>query len=154
MFEKVYDMLSVAVPVRVIERPESLTIMDYRPTWVMALAGGGFMVMLGLFVFFAINLEHVGYDPFPLFAFGLLAAGCLIFALRGSLREVYYFDKSTDSYRFVRRFVHRKEVIEGSLDQFCWSLGEDRPARRERILLRRAQPGGNVPDWRQRADAA
>jgi len=118
MIEKITDMLAFASPLRIIERQESLVIQDYRPTWVMAIFGLGFLAMTGLFVFAAINLEDVGNDPFVLWVLGILGVGCLIFALRGSIREVYYFDMRTDSYRFVRRFIYRKEVIEGSLDQF------------------------------------
>ncbi|MEO5858079.1 MAG: hypothetical protein ABIR33_03930, partial [Pyrinomonadaceae bacterium] len=44
--------------------------------------------------------------------------GCLVGGLSQSLREVYYFDLASDSYRFERLYAYRKEVIEGSLSQF------------------------------------
>jgi len=45
-----------------------------------------------------------------------IVLGFLLF--KGTIREVYCFDKSTDTYTFVRQFIHRKEVIEGALSQF------------------------------------
>ena len=57
-------------------------------------------------------------DSFGLWATGILAAVCAVFLFRGTIREVYYFDKETDSYAFVRQFIHRREVIEGALSQF------------------------------------
>ena len=43
MLDKIYDMLTFAVPLRVIERPDGLVVRDYRPTWLMALGVGGFL---------------------------------------------------------------------------------------------------------------
>ena len=48
----------------------------------------------------------------------VIAIVCLALSFRGTIREVYFFDKTTDTYAFVRQFIHRKEIIEGSLSQF------------------------------------
>lgn len=37
---------------------------------------------------------------------------------RHALRETYIFDKPTDTYRFTRQYLYKKEVIEGTLTQF------------------------------------
>ena len=74
------------------------------------------MVLAVLFVllFFKINTT----DSFGLWATGIFAVVCLVLSFRGTIREVYYFDKTTDSYTFVRQFIHRRETIEGAMSQF------------------------------------
>ena len=109
-------MFSFLVPLRIIELPETLIIEDRRPTVVMLLCVGGFLLFLTIFVFLAFRVGF--FDSFGLWAAGIFGIGCLALSFRGTLREVYYFDKTTDSYAFVRQFIHRKEVIEGTLSQF------------------------------------
>jgi hypothetical protein len=105
------------VPLRIIRRPESLTILDYRPTVMMLLTAAGFVVMavvFGLLLSFAFDTDvSIG-----LLVVGLLMIGCVVLMLKGTIREVYYFDKTTESYTFIRQFIHRREVIEGGLNQF------------------------------------
>ena len=116
MIEKIYDMVAIAAPIRVIERPESLTIMDYRPTLVMALCLPGGLAMLGLAIWLIIAFGTEAM--LGVVVCGTLAIAAMVFALQQTVREVYYFDKAKDSYCFVRQFVHRREVIEGSMEQF------------------------------------
>lgn len=104
------------VPLRIIRRPETLSILDYRPTWLMFFSFAGFLILAALFVLFFFEFWNI--DPFFLWAVGILTAASAIMLFRGTIREIYYFDKTTDSYTFVRQFIHRKEVIEGSLSQF------------------------------------
>jgi hypothetical protein len=116
MFEKIYDMIAIAAPIRVIERPESLTIMDYRPTLVLALCLPAGLAMMGLSIWLIIALGTEAM--FAVVICGLLAIVAIVFALQQTVREVYYFDKAKDSYCFIRQFVFRREVIEGSMEQF------------------------------------
>ena len=83
---------------------------SYRPTFFMLWTASGFVVLAVSFVllFFKINTA----DSFGLWATGIFAAVCLVLSFGGTIREVYYFDKTTDSYAFVRRFIHRREMIE------------------------------------------
>ena len=115
--EKIRDMVAFAVPLRIIARPERLIIEDYRPTWMMLLAGGGFLVFAVLFVSFLVGTV-IGADSFGLWAMLIMSLVCLAGAVRGTIREVYVFDRTAGSYAFVRQFIHRKEVIEGALTQF------------------------------------
>lgn len=89
---------------------------SYRPTFFMLWTASGFVVLAVSFVllFFKINTA----DSFGLWATGIFAAVCLVLSFRGTIREVYYFDKTTDSYAFVRQFIHRREMIEGAMSQF------------------------------------
>ncbi len=114
--EMFWEKFGFITPLWIIRRPESLTIIDYRPTFLMFLAVAGFVGFVSLFVlfFFKIGIS----DSFGFWAMGLFAVGCLALSFKGTIREVYYFDKTTDSYRFVRQFIYRKEVIDGSLSQF------------------------------------
>jgi len=114
--EMIWDRLAFIAPVRIISRPETLTIVDYRPTLTMFLTAVGFVIL-------AVSLVLLFFRFSTSFATGLwvLAAPCLvsvIFLFRGTLREIYFFDKRADTYAFVRQFIHRKDVIEGSMSQF------------------------------------
>ncbi len=117
MLDKIYDMLSFAVPLRVIERPESLVVRDYRPTWLMAFGIGGFLFFSVTFVLIVVKAPGA-LESFGVWVLALIAIGGLILALSQSIREVYYFDLPSDSYRFERQYIYRKEVIDGSLAQF------------------------------------
>ena len=111
-----WDKVGFITPLWIIRRPETLTIIDYRPTFFMFLTAAGFVVLAVLFVFLFFKIGRV--DWFGLWAVGMFAVACLVLSFRGTIREVYYFDKTTDSYSFVRQFIHRKELIEGSMNQF------------------------------------
>lgn len=115
--DKIRGMIAFATPLRVISRPERLIVQDYRPTTVMLLAGVGVGVF-AVFFFLLLLRGDAGVDSFGLWATGIVAVACLAACLRGTLREVYIFDRPSDSYTFVRQFIHRKETIEGALTQF------------------------------------
>jgi hypothetical protein len=119
--ERLWDLLGekFGFSIRINCRPETLTIADYRPTNPMAVFGGTFVVMAVLFV--SSFLKFGFAVPIILWATGLPALVFLVLALRSSIREVYYFDKANDSYRFIRQFVYRKEVIDGAMGQFTGS---------------------------------
>ena len=117
MIQKITDMLAFLVPVKVIRRPDSLLIRDHRPTWIVLLAVVGFVVLLvGLFSY--LLSADLGIDSMGMWFAGAIIVGLLLLAFRGSLFETYYFDKTTNGYRFVRRSIHKSDVIEGGLDQF------------------------------------
>ncbi len=110
------EKFGFVIPLRIIRRPESLTIFDYRPTFIMFLA-------MALSLFLGVSLVLLIFkfdivDSFAMWAIGLFLAACIAFMFRGTVREVYNFDKTSDSYTFVRQFIHRREVIQGSLSQF------------------------------------
>lgn len=104
------------IPLRIIRRPESLTIFDYRPTFIMFLAMAFALFLVTSLILLIFKFELI--DSFAIWAIGLFLVGCVVFMFRGTIREVYNFDKSSDSYTFVRQFIHRREVIHGSLSQF------------------------------------
>lgn len=105
------------VPLQIIRRDETLAIFDYRPTLLMFFTGAGFLVFAA--AFFALLFSFEVTDPLILSVFGLIAIACLVlFVVKGTIREVYHFDRTTGSYTFIRQFVHRREVIEGDVSQF------------------------------------
>jgi len=110
------DRLGFILPLWIVNRPESLTIVDYRPTFTMFLTVVGFVVLAISFVLIFFKVD-AGIS-FGLWAIGIPAATCVIFLFRGTIRETYYFDRTKDSYAFVRQFIHRREVIEGAMSQF------------------------------------
>src|SRR5688572_24564245 len=115
MIEKIRDMLAFASPVRVVERPDSLVVQDFRPTLLMAFMAGGFLTCSIFFAVLIVNLPGALGQAVVWFT-AVLAIVFAFIAAQQSIREVYYFDLVSDSYRFVRQYVHRKEVIEGSME--------------------------------------
>lgn len=110
------DNIGFMAPVLVIDRPESLTVLDYRPNLMMLLSAAGFLVFAGLFGW---SLMTLGLDvPIALWATGIPAVICLVLTFRGTIREVYIFDRTTDSYALIRQFLYKKDVVEGTLSQF------------------------------------
>lgn len=111
------EKLGIMAPVWIVPRPETLTIFDYRPTFLMFLSAAGSLFFSALFVVFLVKIDSV-IDSFGFWVIGIFALALLVLSLRGTIREVYFFDKTKDSYAFVRQFVYGKEIIEGALSQF------------------------------------
>jgi len=111
------EKLGIMAPVWIVPRPETLTIFDYRPTFLMFLSAAGSSFFSALFVLFLVKIDSV-IDSFGFWVIGIFALALLVLSLRGTIREVYFFDKTKDSYAFVRQFIYRKEIIEGALSQF------------------------------------
>jgi hypothetical protein len=120
VFDRIWDKISerfdFLVPLWIMRRPESLAVIDYRPTFMM------FAVIVLLIVsLIGIGWFAMNFDPELWLIGGIsgLAAAAAVFLLfRFTIREVYYFDTITDKYVFIRQFIHRREVIEGALSQF------------------------------------
>ena len=110
------DRFGFLVPLWIARRPESLTILDYRPTVLGFFAAVGFVVLTVLFFLFLLKWD-MG-DSLGLWFTGIPALLCLAISLKGTIREAYYFDRSKQTYAFVRQFIYRREVIEGSISQF------------------------------------
>src|SRR4051794_14952288 len=100
------DKFAYLVPLWIINRPETLTVLDYRPTFAMLLTGIGVLLLLVSFVFlfFGMDFDIVS----GLWALAIPGLVCIFLLFRGTVREVYSFDRVSDSYSFVRQFIHRK----------------------------------------------
>lgn len=116
LWSMISDKFGFFVPLLIIRRPETLTILDYRPTFTMFFTAAGFMILAVSFVLLFFRVDPA--VSFGLWAIAAPAVVCVIFLFRGTIREAYYFDKTKDSYAFVRQFIHRRDVIEGALSQF------------------------------------
>lgn len=110
------DRFAFLVPLWVARRPESLTILDYRPTTLIFFTAVVFVVATVLFFLFLFWFKST--DSYGLWITGILAVTALLITFTGTVREAYYFDKTKDSYAFVRQFIYRRELVEGSLGQF------------------------------------
>ena len=116
LWEAVVDRFSVIFPLFIIRQPERLIIQDYRPTLTMFLTAVGVLILGVSFVLLFFGADIAILSGLWTIAVPFVVLGFLLF--KGTIREVYCFDKSTDTYTFVRQFIHRKEVIEGALSQF------------------------------------
>lgn len=116
LWEQVWDRFAFLFPLLIVTQPERVTIIDYRPTMTMFLTAVGALLLALSFpvLFFGLDIEIVS----GLWAIGIPFLMFAIFLFKGTIREVYCFDKSIDTYSLERRFIHRKEVIEGALSQF------------------------------------
>src|SRR5436190_9546642 len=115
LYEKIKGMIDWLIGVKIIKRTGSLIIEDRRPTWPMLLSIVGafvFSVIFGLRFLFG---SAAGVDSFGMWSLGLAAIVCVALSFRGTLREVYVFDKVSDTYRFTRRYIYKKDVIEGTI---------------------------------------
>jgi len=110
------DKFGFLVPLWIARRPESLTILDYRPTMFMFATTTGFILFAVLFGFYFYRFGTA--ETIGLWATGIPALVWFVLTFRGTIREAYYFDKTKDSYALVRQFIYRRDVIEGSLSQF------------------------------------
>lgn len=88
-----------------------MIIEDYRPTGLMLLAGIGFFAFAGLLILILMKMGATDASLAPIGAVIFLAAACLAVAVHnGTIREVYVFDRTTNSYALVRAvddFLHR-----------------------------------------------
>jgi len=116
LWEAVVDRVSVIFPLRIIRQPERLIIQDYRPTLTMFLTALGFVILAVSFIPLYFGMDIAIVSGLWTLAVPMVVCGFLLF--RGTIREVYCFDRSTDTYTFIRQFIHRKEVLEGALSQF------------------------------------
>jgi hypothetical protein len=116
LWDAVVDRVSVIFPLRIIRQPERLIIQDYRPTLTMFLTALGFVMLAVSFIPLYFGMDIAIVSGLWTLAIPMVVCGFLLF--KGTIREVYCFDRSTDTYTFVRQFIHRKEVIEGALSQF------------------------------------
>ena len=116
LWSMITDRFGFIFPLRIIKRPETLTILDYRPTFSMFLTVAGLVVLAVSFVLLFFKIDNAIVSGLWVIAIPLLIG--VVFLFRGTIREVYYFDRTKDSYVFVRQFIHRREVIEGALSQF------------------------------------
>ena len=120
VFDRLSDLVSdrfaFIAPVRIIRRPETLTIFDYRPTFMMFLMAMGAIAAAVALVLFFFSRDMGAVSAFAgLAGYGVIGA---FFLFKSTIREVYVFDKTNDSYAFIRQFAYRKDVIEGSMSQF------------------------------------
>lgn len=114
--DQIWDRFSFIFPLRIIQQPERVTILDYRPTLTMFLTAVGFLMVVISFpvMFFGMDIAITS----GLWTIGVPFLICGIFLFRGTIRETYCFDKEAGTYALVRQFIHRREVIEGALSQF------------------------------------
>jgi hypothetical protein len=117
-YEKIKHMANWLVGVRIMVRPDQLIIQDRRPTWPMFLSGLGAIAFPVIFVLRYLFGDEVSVDSFGMWSIGVAALVCIGLSFRGTIGEQYIFDRTSDTYQFARRFIYKKEVIEGTLAQF------------------------------------
>ena len=117
MFDRIFDILDYIFPVYIIRRDEVLVIEDRRPNRLMIFAAYILLAVIA-FVIWGLFSGGLKVDSFTYAFVGVIAAATLFICARGTLREVYVFDKSKDTYVFTRQTLLKKDVIEGAASQF------------------------------------
>ena len=101
----------------IVARDEVLIIEDRRPTLRTALSFGALLIVLAFAVWSWLT-GTLKLDGINIFFFAFVVIVALIFAFKDNFREVYVFNKKTDTYTFTRQSILRKDVLEGSASQF------------------------------------
>ncbi len=94
-----------------------LTIVDSRPSsrqLIFSAGGIGFLGFTLFSIWELIDSQFYGFIPIFIGASIFL----IIKALLAPFREIYIFDKNTDTYTFVRRSLIKSQTEQGSLSQF------------------------------------
>lgn len=112
-----YNIINYLFPVLIYKDTNALTIEDRRPSNIQLIFAAGGIGLLVFALYSAGMLIGTGY--YSLLALLIAGAILLIFAaVLKPFREMYNFDKTTDTYVFVRRGMLKSETEEGSLSQF------------------------------------
>jgi hypothetical protein len=134
------SIINYLFDVYISDRDDLLVIVDRRPTAGMFISMAG-MAGIALFVFIsaALSLFGFGIDLWSSFAAlsGIIAMFVVmfLFSLGGTFREIYTFDKASDTYRFTRRGIFKNDVIEGSASQFCGVRIDKRTADDDSVYM-------------------
>lgn len=115
--ERLWDMMNYLFGVWIVAQDDVLYIEDRRPTQKMGLSVGG-IIVIGTFASWAWLKDVLIVDAYTITLTLAPVVVALFFIVRGNFREVYVFNKKTDSYTFTRQSVLRKDVLEGSASQF------------------------------------
>ena len=114
---KIREMIAYVFPVYISDRDGWLVIDDRRPDRGLVLFGSGLILLIAFAIWNVPDMIDAEY--YPLVAVTVLAVLVLLFfVLRSSFRELYVFDRSSNSYTFTRQSVLRKDKIEGDMRQF------------------------------------
>ena len=124
------DMINYLFGVMIVDKDNVLYIEDRRPTQAV-----GFSIAAVLLVFVIATWTWVTkslvFDLYTICITAIPTAVALFFLVRNNFREVYMFNKSTDTFTFTRQSILRKDVLEGSASQFravqvLKRIGDDR----------------------------
>src|SRR5436189_6095359 len=91
----IWDKFAVIAPVWILDREETLSIIDYRPTLTMFLTMFVFVIVLVSSILIFFRFWDLGFNLLALAAPFLV---CVFFLFQGTLREIYFFDIASDSY--------------------------------------------------------
>src|SRR4051812_19872414 len=100
--ETIGNMIHYLVGVYIVEFDGVLTIEDRRPTQRMGMAVGG-MLFVSAIVTWSWWSRTLIVDAFTITITVIMFSVGLFFIARENFREVYNFDKKTDSYTFTRQ---------------------------------------------------
>jgi hypothetical protein len=115
--ETIGNMIHYLVGVYIVEFDGVLTIEDRRPTQKMGVSVGGLAIVSAMVLWGWLSASLI-VDAFTITMTVIMFSVGLFFIARENFREVYIFDKKTDSYTFTRQSLIRRDVMEGTPSQF------------------------------------
>jgi hypothetical protein len=110
-------MLNYVAGVTIVNKDDVLYIEDRRPTQKMGLSLGGFLAVVAIAGWTWLK-DALVVDAFTIGITLIPFAVALYFVFTNNFREIYVFNKKTDSFSFTRQSLLRKDVLEGSASQF------------------------------------
>src|SRR3982751_6881973 len=120
------EMINHLAGVTIVVKDDVLYIEDRRPTQKMGLSVGGFLAVVSIAIW-SYLINGVTVDAFRLTIILIPFAVALYFITMNNFREIYIFNKKTDSFSFTRQSVFRKDVLEGSASQFRCKAAKTTP---------------------------
>lgn len=124
------DMINYLFGVTIVASDESLYVEDRRPS-----QGVGFsmvaVVLFGSIAGWGWLTKTIVVDWFTISLTAAPVVVTLYFLVKNNFREIYIFNKKTDSFSFRRQSLFRNDVLEGSASQFravqvLKKVGDDR----------------------------
>jgi hypothetical protein len=111
------DMFNYLFGVTIVDKDDVLYIEDRRPTQAVG-ASVGATILVAAFAGWGWMTKSFVIDPYTITITAAPVAAALFFLVKNNIREVYIFNKKTDSFTFTRQRLFGNDVLEGSASQF------------------------------------
>jgi len=111
------DMINYLFGVTIVDKDDALYIEDRRPTQAVGLSIGA-LVLVWAVATWSWMSEAMVIDWYTISLTAAPVVVALYFLVKNNFREIYVFNKKTDSFSFTRQSLFRKDVLEGSASQF------------------------------------
>ena len=111
------DMINYLFGVTIVASDESLYVEDRRPTQGVGFSIGA-VIVIGSFATWGWITKTIVMDWYTITVTAVPIVVAFYFLAKNNYREIYVFNKKTDSFSFTGKSLFRNDVLEGSSSQF------------------------------------